>query len=86
MMESGIPDVQIEEIPVLLNKPKHRVVEIVDPPFRRFKASLKEAPLAEDPTSSLPNAIPTFNGFSPSGDVTADLLYVNYGRPQVSLP
>ena len=38
-------------------------------------------PIIEDETSSKP-AIATFNGYSASGDVTAELVYVNYGREE----
>ena len=37
--------------------------------------------IAEDPSSSNPKIIPLFNGYSASGDVTAPLVYVNYGLP-----
>ena len=32
-----------------------------------------------DPTSGDPRIIPTFNGYAPSGDVTAEVVYINYG-------
>jgi N-acetylated-alpha-linked acidic dipeptidase len=40
--------------------------------------SLAEPPVAEDPTSKLAQ-YPTVNGYSGQGDVTSDLVYVNYG-------
>ncbi len=102
MKEAGIPEVKIEQFSVLLNTPQKRVVEIVFPENKRFKASLQEAvsttpsldsfasphlittyqPVAEDPTSSHVDAVPTFNGFSASGDVTAELVYANYGTEE----
>jgi N-acetylated-alpha-linked acidic dipeptidase len=39
---------------------------------------LTEPPVAGDPTSALAQ-YPTVNGYSGQGDVTADLVYVNYG-------
>ena len=48
----------------------------------KFEASLEEAVLEEDPTTSLPNRIPTFHGYSASGNVTAPYVYVNYGTYQ----
>jgi N-acetylated-alpha-linked acidic dipeptidase len=39
---------------------------------------LAEPPVAGDPTSVLPQ-YPTVNGYSGQGDVTADVIYVNYG-------
>jgi len=40
--------------------------------------SLAEPPIASDPTSKLAQ-YPTVNGYSGQGDVTADVVYVNYG-------
>ena len=34
-----------------------------------------------DPFQDDPRVLPAFNGSSPSGDVTADVVYVNYGSP-----
>src|SRR3954466_6684104 len=39
---------------------------------------LAEPPVAGDPTSALPQYL-TVNGYSGAGDVTADVVYVNYG-------
>jgi len=39
---------------------------------------LPEPPVPGDPTSALPQ-YPTVNGYSGEGDVTADVVYVNYG-------
>ena len=44
-----------------------------------FEATLEEDVLEEDPTSGLPNRIPTFHGYSATGNVTAAYVYVNYG-------
>jgi N-acetylated-alpha-linked acidic dipeptidase len=35
-----------------------------------------------DPYQDDPRILPSFHGGSPSGDVTADAVYVNYGRPE----
>jgi N-acetylated-alpha-linked acidic dipeptidase len=40
--------------------------------------SLAEGPLAEDSTSALPE-VPPINGYGGTGDVTAPVVYVNYG-------
>nr|XP_036577953.1 glutamate carboxypeptidase II [Colletotrichum truncatum]KAF6785083.1 glutamate carboxypeptidase II [Colletotrichum truncatum] len=47
-----------------------------------FKAALEEDVLEEDPTTSLPNRVPTFHGFSASGNVTGSFVFVNYGTYQ----
>lgn len=44
-----------------------------------FEATLEEDVLEEDPTTSAPNRIPAFHGYSASGNVTAQYVYVNYG-------
>ncbi|KAI5859673.1 Zn-dependent exopeptidase [Durotheca rogersii] len=44
-----------------------------------FEASLKEDVLEQDPTTQLEDSIPTFHGYSASGNVTGSFVYVNYG-------
>ena len=71
---------ELKEYEVLLPYPKQPgIVELVSP--RKERLLVKETPIAEDPSSSNPKIIPLFNGYSPSGDVTAPLVYVNYGLP-----
>lgn len=53
-------------------------VERVTPTHLRL--SLNEPPVAGDPTTNLP-VWPAMNGTSGKGDVTAPLVYVNYGLP-----
>jgi N-acetylated-alpha-linked acidic dipeptidase len=48
----------------------------ISPAPREF--ALAEPPVAGDPSSRIPQ-FPTVNGYSGEGDVTADLVYVNYG-------
>jgi N-acetylated-alpha-linked acidic dipeptidase len=75
----GIPS-ELKEYEVLLPYPKQPgIVELVSP--RRERLTVREAVITEDPSSSNPKIIPLFNGYSPSGDVTAPLVYVNYGLP-----
>lgn len=40
---------------------------------------MKEDTEPSDPTSGDPRVIPTFNGYAPTGNVTAEVVYVNYG-------
>ncbi len=44
-----------------------------------YQALLKEPALKEDATSGQENQLPTYNAWSADGDVTAALIYVNYG-------
>ncbi len=69
----------LEEYEVLFPTPKERVVELIAP--EKYQAKLKEAVLAEDADSSDENQLPTYNAYSGEGDVTAQLVYVNYGVP-----
>ena len=71
---------ELKEYEVLLPYPKQPgIVELITP--RRERLTIREAIIPEDPSSSHPKIIPLFNGYSPSGDVTAPLVYVNYGLP-----
>jgi len=79
-MKSFGLDAQIREYQVLLPFPKApSVVELVAP--RRQRLRVQEEVVPEDPSSSNPKIIPLFNGYSANGDVTAPLVYVNYGLP-----
>ncbi len=71
---------ELREYEVLLPYPKQPgIVELITP--RHDQLTVKEEAIPEDPSSSNPKIIPLFNGYSPSGDVTAPLVYVNYGLP-----
>ena len=73
-------DATIETFQVLFPTPRERVLELVGP--TRFRAALAETPLPEDPTSSQTELqLPTYNAYSIDGEVTAPLVYVNYGVP-----
>jgi N-acetylated-alpha-linked acidic dipeptidase len=57
-----------------------RIVELLEP--TKFTAKLQEPAQAIDPTSDqLAEQLPTYNAYSADGDVTAPLVYVNYGIP-----
>lgn len=46
------------------------------------RLQLVEPPVAADPTSNTTQAIPTYAAFSASGNVEAEVVYVNYGRKE----
>jgi len=48
----------------------------------KYEASLEEDALDDDPTTGLSDSVPTFHGYSASGNVTAGYVYVNYGTYQ----
>lgn len=72
-------DAKLEEFDVLFPTPTERVLEMIEP--SRVRAVLKEPAIAEDPDSGDANQLPTYNAYSIDGDVTGQLVYVNYGVP-----
>ena len=73
-------DTTIETFYPLFPTPKLRRVELTQP--RRYVAKLEEPAIPEDKSSGLrENQLPVYNAFSIDGDVTAPLVYVNYGLP-----
>jgi N-acetylated-alpha-linked acidic dipeptidase len=73
-------DASIEPAEALLPYPVERTLELVGP--ERFVAALKEPPIPADKDSADEGQLPTFNAYSADADVTADLVYVNYGIPE----
>lgn len=73
-------DAEIVEYRVLLPMPREVKVDLVEP-FKR------EGPTPEggdnpDKAAQDPRVVPAFNAYSPSGDVTARVVYANYGLPE----
>src|SRR5260370_19530229 len=74
-------DVHVEWFQILFPTPKERVLEMVEP--TRFVAKLREPPIPEDPPSNQQDEqLPPYNAYSIDGEVTAPLVYVNYGIPE----
>ncbi|HMI66060.1 MAG TPA: M28 family metallopeptidase [Cyclobacteriaceae bacterium] len=73
-------DTQIETYKVLFPTPKIRILEMTAP--TKYVARLAEPPLKEDATSGQTSEqLPVYNAWSPDGDVTAEVVFVNYGIP-----
>src|ERR1041385_693853 len=71
---------KIETFDVLFPTPITRVVELVAP--SHFRAALEEPAVTGDPTPpQRSKQLPSYNAYSADGDVTAPLVYVNYGVP-----
>ncbi|MGH8288507.1 MAG: M28 family peptidase [Steroidobacteraceae bacterium] len=70
----------IEVFDVLYPTPERELVEMVAP--TTFRATLHEPPVKGDRTSTLGGALPPYNIYGADGDVTAPLVYVNYGTPE----
>ena len=72
-------DAHIEQFESLLPTPKTRVLEMTAP--TRLRLKLEEPAVALDPNSHDAGMVPTYNAYSGDGDVTAPLVYANYGLP-----
>jgi N-acetylated-alpha-linked acidic dipeptidase len=70
----------IESSEALMPFPTERVLELVAP--ERYTAALREPVVGADPDSGDAGQLPTFNAYSADGDVTGELVYVNYGTPE----
>ncbi|MCI0411194.1 M28 family metallopeptidase [bacterium] len=74
-------DTQIEQFRVLFPTPKTRILEMIEP--ETYKAELTEPEIKDDATSGQKEEqLPTYNAYSTDGDVTGELVYVNYGVPK----
>ena len=78
LKEYGL-DAHIEQYEALLPTPQSRSLEMTAPV--PFKAKLDEPPVAGDKNSSDSGQVPSYNAYSGDGDVTAELVYANYGVP-----
>jgi N-acetylated-alpha-linked acidic dipeptidase len=77
----GLEDVEVTTHEVLLPWPQEVTVEMVSP--ARWRASMREDPVAEDPDTQIAPAeagIP-FHAYSASGEVTAPLVVAGSGNP-----
>jgi N-acetylated-alpha-linked acidic dipeptidase len=73
-------DTKIETYQLMFPTPLTRTLEMTG--ATNYKAKLKETPLKEDATSNQEDQLPTYNCWSADGDVTANLVFVNYGLPE----
>jgi N-acetylated-alpha-linked acidic dipeptidase len=79
LRSSGIA-AELKEYDVWLNYPNTpSIVELIT--TRRQRLNIHEPVVPGDPSSSHPQITPLFNGYAASGDVTAPVVYVNYGLP-----
>ena len=73
-------DAQLEVFEAYMPIPVARHVELVAP--TRYVATLKEPAIPEDKDSGDDGQLPTYNAYSADGDVTGELVFVNYGIPE----
>jgi N-acetylated-alpha-linked acidic dipeptidase len=73
-------DAHIEQFDVLYPTPISTTLELIAP--EHVTLGGQEPPVAEDPTSKLgAEALPPYLAYQGDGDVTAPVVYVNYGMP-----
>ena len=73
-------DAQIETFDVLYPTLKEHKLELLSP--THFVAGLKEPVIAGDATSGDPGQLAPYHAYGADGDVTAELVYVNFGMPE----
>lgn len=73
-------DAAIEETEALMPLPVDRHVEVLGP--EPYTMRLAELGIPEDKDSSDPGQLPTFNPYAADGDVTGEVVFVNYGIPE----
>ena len=79
--EAGL-DAYIQEYKIWMNLPAEIHVDLVAPAGVVMHGPSREHVDGDDPFQDDPRVVTAYNAFSPSGDVTADMVYANYGRPE----
>src|SRR5881394_2936532 len=72
-------EVSRDEYSVLLPWPGERRIDIVGPDA--VKLEVEEEKIRGDQWADMPGILPAYNAYSPSGDVTGEIVYVNFGIP-----
>jgi len=70
-------DAKLEEYEAMMPWPIETSVELVSP--EKYTLRVKEPVLSEDPDSG--DQTPLYNAYSGDGNVTGEVVYVNYGMP-----
>jgi N-acetylated-alpha-linked acidic dipeptidase len=70
-------DAKLEEFEAMMPWPIETTVDVVGP--EKYALRVKEPVLAEDPDSG--DQTPLYNAYSGDGNVTGEVVYVNYGMP-----
>jgi N-acetylated-alpha-linked acidic dipeptidase len=77
--EAGL-QTEIIEYRVWMNYPSEISVDVTSPADVKMHGPTREH-VEGDPLQDDPRVVTPYNGMSPSGDVEADVIYVNYGSP-----
>jgi len=79
--EAGL-ETRIDSYKVWLNRPREILVEATAPAGLKMRGPRPEHVEGDDPFQDDPRIVMPFNGSSPSGEVEAEVVYVNYARPE----
>ncbi|EFQ85439.1 hypothetical protein PTT_19605 [Pyrenophora teres f. teres 0-1] len=71
---------RLDEYYVFLNYPVSHSLELTYNNGSTYTPTLREAVLEEDPTTSYADSIPTFHGYSFTGNASAEYVYVGRGQ------
>jgi N-acetylated-alpha-linked acidic dipeptidase len=74
-------ETEMVEYKVWMNYPQQVSVEALGPAGIIMRGPTREH-VKGDPFQDDPRIQPAFNGYSPSGEVEAEAIYANYGRPE----
>ncbi len=74
-------DAHIQEYKIWMALPLDIRVDVVEPEDVVMHGPSPER-VSDDPFQKDPRILPAFNEYSGNGDVTADVVYANYGRPE----
>ena len=80
LLAYGFDSVAYHRYEVLLPRPIERSLTLLEPDSTVL--SLDEPPFPMDESSDQPGVLPPFNAYSADGDVTGEVVYVNYGMPE----
>ncbi|HZU09291.1 MAG TPA: M28 family metallopeptidase, partial [Pseudacidobacterium sp.] len=75
-------ETEIVPYKVWLNLPRKISVTATDSAGKPLMTGPTREHVEGDPFDKDPRVVTAFNGSSPSGDVTAEVVYANYGRPE----
>ncbi len=73
-------DAEIVRYWAWMPQPVEQKLEMTEP--EKMVLGRQEEPIEQDPTTKDARALPGMNGYSPSGQTTAPVVYVNYGLPE----
>ena len=75
-------DAYIQPYKIWMGLPLDIRVDVVAPEGVVMHGPSPERVSEDEPFQKDPRILPAFNEYSPSGDVTAEVVYANYGRPE----